>query len=218
MAAFDVEYDKEMENPATSDCPLNSARYENFLLATEGVLLLGAQADVDASRFTVAIAWVEALVRKAPVPDPIKLSTALLLASSLHLDYLQDQDPFKAAAANVKRIIFGANPVDRHLGAWLVASEVVRQKMEESQKKLAGVKTMKKRLPGLFADQQEAKSSPGLELVERDTGRDKGSGAGKGKPAGCTRRAGASSAPGGGQDGAPDASTATRTKFAETSK
>ncbi|KAL3894525.1 MAG: hypothetical protein SGPRY_013787 [Prymnesium sp.] len=102
--------------------------------------------------------------------------------------------------------------------AWLVASEKVLQKMEESPKQLSGVKTMRKRLPGLFTDQQEARSLPGLELMEHDTGRCKGRGAGKGKPPGGTSGAGPSNATGGRQEGAQDGSTDTRTKFEEMSK
>lgn len=77
------------------------------------------------------------------------------------------QEAFKAAAANAKRTIFGANPADRHLGAWLLASEVVLIKIDESLKELTGIKTMKKRLPGLFGDTEEARSLPGLELPDR---------------------------------------------------
>ncbi|KAL3892839.1 MAG: hypothetical protein SGPRY_014734 [Prymnesium sp.] len=128
------------------------------------------------------------------------------------------QEALKAAAANAKRIIFGANPADRHLRAWLVASEVVLQKIEESLKELAGVKAMRKRLPGLFTDQQEARSLPGLELTERDTGRGKGRGAGKGKPTGGTSGAGPSNVTRGSQEGAQEGPTDTRTKFAEMSK
>ncbi|KAL3894524.1 MAG: hypothetical protein SGPRY_013786, partial [Prymnesium sp.] len=83
------DYDEVLGNPATSDCPLNFAREKNFFIATETALPWETPADGDASRATIAIVWIEAFLRNAPVPDPSKLGATMLLSSCLHLDYLR---------------------------------------------------------------------------------------------------------------------------------
>lgn len=88
MASFDIDYDQNLGNPATGECPLSFAKDENFYVATENALPWEAPAVGGINRAIVAISWIEALVRKAPVKDPMKLSTIPLLSSCLHLDCL----------------------------------------------------------------------------------------------------------------------------------
>jgi hypothetical protein len=86
---MDVEYDEDVGNPQLPECPINIARSEELFEMTQRALEWKTPADGDATRAVTPIANFERMVRKAPVPDPTKLSRVIGMTRCLHLhDYL----------------------------------------------------------------------------------------------------------------------------------
>lgn len=70
---------------------------------------------------------------------------------------------YKAAATQAKITIYGANPADKRLGAWISAGEPVLVKLDETLKSVKEVQKFRRSLPHVFGDQPVARTLPGFE-------------------------------------------------------
>ncbi|KAL3892517.1 MAG: hypothetical protein SGPRY_015057, partial [Prymnesium sp.] len=85
---IDLDFDENFGNPPDSRCLVSVARDEDFYVATQGSILWEDPADGDQTRAVAAAVYFEALLRKAPVPDPQKLKGFPYLSSILAGEHL----------------------------------------------------------------------------------------------------------------------------------
>lgn len=75
---------------------------------------------------------------------------------------------YRTAAAQAKNVIYGADPADRRLGAWISKDEPLLTKIEETLKNLQMVRSFRKAIPGVFESTPTARTLPGFESRKRD--------------------------------------------------
>ena len=86
---MDVDYDEDVGNPAVPECLISISRNEELYEMTTNVFPWAMPADGDASRRVVPLAYLESMVRRAPVDRTADLSSVLALTRCLHLhDFL----------------------------------------------------------------------------------------------------------------------------------
>lgn len=70
---------------------------------------------------------------------------------------------YKAAATHAKITIYGANPADKRLGAWIAEGEPVLVKLNDTIKTVKEIHKFRRNLPNVFGDQPTARTLPGFE-------------------------------------------------------
>lgn len=72
---------------------------------------------------------------------------------------------FTAAAANARKIIYGASPADRELRAWLPASTPMLRNLTQTLTQMKSIASMRRALPDVFNKQPTARTLRGFHSV-----------------------------------------------------
>ena len=78
---------------------------------------------------------------------------------------------YKAAAANFKRIIYGASPADKHLRAWLPAEESVVIELQQAIEIIKDTTTFRRHSAGIFGQPAQAATLAGYAVTKAPSGK-----------------------------------------------